>query len=82
MRHDTAERSGRLINQETMEQTKTLSGYLRENWNLLSYRVWADLRNESRQLYIGSFWWILEPLAHMSVLYLVFGVILQRGGPA
>jgi lipopolysaccharide transport system permease protein len=54
---------------------------LRNYWDLLSYRVLADARSENRQLYLGSLWWVLEPLAHMTVLYLIFGVVLQRGGP-
>lgn len=55
--------------------------YLRDHWDLISYRVLSEARSENRQLYIGFAWWILEPAAYMTVLYLVFGVILQRGGP-
>lgn len=55
--------------------------YLRDHWDLISYRVLSEARSENRQLYIGFAWWILEPAAYMAVLYLVFGVVLQRGGP-
>ena len=55
--------------------------YLRDYWDLVSYRILSEARAESRQLYIGFSWWILEPLAYMTVLYLVFGVIMGRGGP-
>ena len=55
--------------------------YLRDHWDLLSYRILSDVRAENRQLYIGFSWWILEPLAYLTVLYLVFGVIMERGGP-
>jgi lipopolysaccharide transport system permease protein len=41
----------------------------------------SSARNESRQLYAGFSWWILEPLIYMTVMYVVFGVILERGGP-
>jgi len=30
--------------------------------------------------YLSYGWWILEPLLHMVVYYLVFGLLLQRGG--
>ncbi|MCZ6830528.1 MAG: ABC transporter permease [Gammaproteobacteria bacterium] len=55
--------------------------YLRDHWDLLSYRILSEARAENRQLYIGFSWWVLEPLAYITVLYLVFGVIMERGGP-
>ena len=48
--------------------------YLQDYWDLLSYRILSEARAENRQLYIGFSWWILEPLAYITVLYLVFGV--------
>ena len=54
--------------------------HLRDHWDLISYRVLSEVRSENRQLYIGFAWWILEPAAYMAVLYLVFGVVMQRGG--
>ena len=55
--------------------------YLREYRELLIYRILSEVRAENRQLYIGFSWWILEPLAYLTVLYLVFGIIMERGGP-
>ncbi len=49
--------------------------------DLLLYMVVSSARNESRQLYAGFSWWVLEPLIYMTVMYLVFAVILERGGP-
>lgn len=46
---------------------------------LVFYMVRADLRSEARRYYISYFWWIFEPSLRMLVLYLVFGVLLQRG---
>lgn len=54
---------------------------MREHWDLLSYRILSEVRAENRQLYIGFSWWLLEPLAYLTVLYFVFGVIMERGGP-
>ena len=49
--------------------------------DLLTYRVLFEARKDARQFYMGALWWILEPAAQIAVLYLVFGVLLQRGGP-
>lgn len=47
----------------------------------IRYKVAADLRSEVSRYYISYLWWFLEPILHMMVFYLVFGVILSRGGP-
>ena len=39
-----------------------------------------NLRSEVHHNYLSYGWWILEPLLHMGVFYLVFGFLLQRGG--
>ncbi len=53
----------------------------RQRLDLLWYMVVSSARTETRQLYAGVAWWLLEPLLYMSVMYLVFGVILRHGGP-
>ena len=55
----------------------TLIGYK----DLIFYKSWADLRSEARRYYMSYAWWLLEPLLEMLVFYLVFSVILSRGGP-
>lgn len=47
---------------------------------LVWYKACADLRAEAARAYLGALWWILEPLLYMLAFYLVFGVLLQRGG--
>jgi lipopolysaccharide transport system permease protein len=46
--------------------------------------VWTkalfNLQSEVDRSYLSYGWWILEPLVHMAAYYLVFGVLLQRGG--
>ena len=46
--------------------------------------VWTkaifNLRSEVHHNYLSYAWWVLEPLLHMVVYYLVFGLLLQRGG--
>lgn len=47
---------------------------------LLSYKVFADLRAEARQTYLNFLWWVIEPVLYMTVFYVVFGLLLKRGG--
>jgi len=47
---------------------------------LIWYKTYADLRVEASRGYLGIFWWGLEPLLYMSVFYIVFGILFQRGG--
>lgn len=49
--------------------------------DLLTYRVLFEAKKDARQLYMGALWWVLEPAAQIAVLYLVFGILMQRGGP-
>jgi len=39
-----------------------------------------NLRSEVQRNYLSYGWWVLEPLLHMVVYYVVFGLLLQRGG--
>jgi len=39
-----------------------------------------DLRSEVTRSFLSYTWWILEPLVYMATFYLVFGLLLQRGG--
>jgi lipopolysaccharide transport system permease protein len=39
-----------------------------------------NLRSEVHRNYLSYGWWVLEPLLHMVVYYVVFGLLLQRGG--
>lgn len=46
--------------------------------------VWVkacfNLKSEANQNYLRYFWWLLDPVLYMSVFYLVFGLLLSRGG--
>lgn len=39
-----------------------------------------NLRSEVHRNYLSYGWWVLEPLLHMVVYYVVFGLLLLRGG--
>jgi lipopolysaccharide transport system permease protein len=47
---------------------------------LVGYKVFADLRAEARQTYLNFLWWVIEPVLYMTVFYVVFGLLLKRGG--
>lgn len=50
----------------------------------LTELIWTkalfNLRAETQLSYLSYLWWILEPLMHMVVYFLLFGILLQRGG--
>jgi lipopolysaccharide transport system permease protein len=52
---------------------------LSEFFVLLWLKVILNLRSEASRSYLSYGWWVLEPLLHMLVFYLVFGKLLQRG---
>lgn len=46
---------------------------------LIIVKVAANLRAEASKSYLSYLWWGLEPILHLMVFYLVFGLLLQRG---
>ncbi len=46
---------------------------------LVFVKVAANLRAEASKSYLSYLWWVFEPLLHMLVFYLVFGLLLRRG---
>lgn len=46
---------------------------------LTKYKVQCELTAEATRTYLGVLWWIIEPLLFMSIYYVIFGVVLQRG---
>jgi len=55
---------------------RTRSGRLIE---LIWTKAIFNLRSEVHRSYLSYGWWVLEPLLHMVVYYVVFGMLLQRG---
>ena len=53
---------------------------LRQCFELIEYRALAELRRGASGMYLGMFWWVLEPLLYMAVFYVVFGMGLKKGG--
>ncbi|MCQ1058340.1 ABC transporter permease [Photobacterium sp. ZSDE20] len=47
---------------------------------LIIQRAKLNLKSEASVNYLSYAWWIIEPLLHMVVYFLVFAVLLKRGG--
>lgn len=43
-------------------------------------RALMGLRSEARETRLGYLWWLIEPAMHLTVYYLVFGLLLRHGG--
>ncbi|HPQ27545.1 MAG TPA: hypothetical protein PLQ82_03640 [Desulfobacteraceae bacterium] len=46
---------------------------------LVFFKAYANLRSEAARTYLSFLWWIIDPVLFMSVYYVVFAVLLQRG---
>jgi len=53
-----------------------LSGLIELIWTKAKF----NLRSEVHRNYLSYGWWVLEPLMYMAVYYVVFGLLLSRGG--
>ncbi len=47
---------------------------------LVVLKVLLNLKAEAKKSYLSYFWWVLEPIFFVAVMYIVFGVFLARGG--
>lgn len=52
----------------------------REYLDITLFKTLAELKAEASRSYLGFIWWVLEPLLYMGVFYIVFAVLLERGG--
>lgn len=49
-------------------------------FQLVLMKVSLNLKAEASKSYLSYIWWVLEPIFFVSVMFLVFGVLLSRGG--
>ncbi|WP_262927426.1 ABC transporter permease [Phytohalomonas tamaricis] len=56
----------------------------RRHWLAFIDLVWTkarlNLKSEANQNHLRYLWWIIDPMLYMAVFYLVFGLLLHRGG--
>lgn len=53
---------------------------LRNSLELILYKTYTDLRAEAARSYLGLLWWIIEPILYLCAFYILFVLVLQRGG--
>ena len=53
---------------------------LRNNIELIIYKAYADIKAESARSYLGVLWWIIEPILYLCTFYILFVIVLDRGG--
>jgi len=49
--------------------------------DIVWYRTLAGLKSEARQNFLGYIWFLLEPAITTGIMYLVYLLIFQNGGP-
>ena len=52
----------------------------RNSFELILYKTYADIKAESARSYLGLLWWIIEPVLYLCAFYILFVLVLQRGG--
>lgn len=71
-----------IFDDNTQTQSPRKQGGKHANLSRLIELIWTkakfNLRSEVHRNYLSYGWWILEPLLHMVVYYVVFGLLLQR----
>lgn len=50
-------------------------------WDLVWTKARLNLKSEASQNHLRYLWWILDPVLYMTVFYVVFGLLMERGGP-
>jgi lipopolysaccharide transport system permease protein len=50
-------------------------------FDLITFKVYAELKAEAQRSYLGLIWWIAEPLLFMTIFYFVFDVLFARDIP-
>jgi ABC-type polysaccharide/polyol phosphate export permease len=48
--------------------------------DLLYQMVAAELKADAKDMMLGYFWWVLDPLLLMLIFWILIGMIFQRGG--
>lgn len=54
---------------------------LRSSLELILYKTYADLKAEAERSYLGLLWWVIEPVLYLGAFYVLFVLVMHRGGP-
>lgn len=62
-----------------------ITPHQRRNLRTFADLVWTkarlNLKSEASQNHLRYVWWVLDPVLYMTVFYIVFGLLMERGGP-
>ena len=53
----------------------------RQSLELIVYKAYVDMKAEGARSYLGLLWWLVEPVLYLFAFYILFVLILGRGGP-
>ena len=53
---------------------------LRNSIELIFYKAYADIKAEMERSYLGLLWWLIEPVLYLCAFYVLFVLVMQRGG--
>lgn len=53
----------------------------RNSLELIVYKTYTDVKAEAARSYLGLLWWLIEPVLFLSAFYVLFVLVLERGGP-
>lgn len=48
---------------------------------LILYKTYADIKAEMARSYLGILWWLIEPVLYLCAFYILFVLVMKRGGP-
>lgn len=71
--------NGDLHTRRSRVQRNSLADFVRQLELIWTMAIF-NLRSEVQRNYLSYGWWVLEPLLHMVVYYVVFSLLLHRGG--
>lgn len=54
---------------------------LRNSVEIILYKSFTDIKAEAARSYLGLLWWIIEPVMYLCTFYVLFVLVLKRGGP-
>lgn len=54
---------------------------LPNNVEIILYKSFTDIKAEAARSYLGLLWWTIEPVLYLCAFYILFVLVLKRGGP-
>lgn len=55
--------------------------HLLNSIELIFYKAYADIKAEMARSYLGILWWLIEPILYLCAFYILFVLVMKRGGP-